>query len=262
MLQLYIGNLPKGTNRNSIRKLFSDFEIPYTNVKIHGSYGFVNVPDQLSLDKAVGELNRYDFSGTMLVVEPAHTKIQNQDKSEHSFANRTKNLTNAHSIQYSVHYKRMQNPAHSVCFLDPTIAATSRNLCNPISSEQKTHAVPSKKIQDPNYSNRYYLDQALPTSVKYLSSSDSNERKSRSVFTKKIIYPHQVDRSSMFQREKKICSSFPHNLTGRNDKKITKSYSDTASSISSDNSSDIKSPLKRMKIFDPASNIESRNQEK
>lgn len=72
--KVFIGNLPNYTSKNSLKKLFNDFKIPYLNITMHRRYAFVNIPDQLSIDKAINMLNGYTFHGSSLVVEPSVKK--------------------------------------------------------------------------------------------------------------------------------------------------------------------------------------------
>ncbi|GAB6030462.1 hypothetical protein CHUAL_007328 [Chamberlinius hualienensis] len=72
MNKLYVGSLPADVNEGTLRQLFQEHSINCTNVLVKkGGYAFVDCPDQNSVDKAIVELNGFNFMGSALVVEPS-----------------------------------------------------------------------------------------------------------------------------------------------------------------------------------------------
>ncbi|XP_064091559.1 insulin-like growth factor 2 mRNA-binding protein 1 isoform X8 [Macrobrachium nipponense] len=72
MSKLYVGNLPADVNEGTLRQLFLDQGLSATNVLVkRGGYAFVDCPDQSGIDRAIEELNGYNFMGHSIVVEPS-----------------------------------------------------------------------------------------------------------------------------------------------------------------------------------------------
>ncbi|XP_066989716.1 insulin-like growth factor 2 mRNA-binding protein 1 isoform X1 [Macrobrachium rosenbergii] len=72
MSKLYVGNLPADVNEGTLRQLFLDQGLNATNVLVkRGGYAFVDCPDQSGIDRAIEELNGYNFMGHSIVVEPS-----------------------------------------------------------------------------------------------------------------------------------------------------------------------------------------------
>ncbi|XP_067006463.1 insulin-like growth factor 2 mRNA-binding protein 1 isoform X2 [Anabrus simplex] len=72
MSKLYVGNLPADVNEASLRQLFQDHSLACTTILVkRGGYAFVDCPDQSAADRAIDKLNGFNFSGSVLVVEPS-----------------------------------------------------------------------------------------------------------------------------------------------------------------------------------------------
>lgn len=72
MSKLYVGNLPTDVNEGTLRQLFADQGVTTTNVLVkRGGYAFIDCQDQTDIDRAIDELNGYNFKGHNLVVEPS-----------------------------------------------------------------------------------------------------------------------------------------------------------------------------------------------
>lgn len=58
MSKLYVGNLSQEVTETSLRQLFADNNISCGAILVkRGGYAFVDLPDQLSADRAIDKLN-------------------------------------------------------------------------------------------------------------------------------------------------------------------------------------------------------------
>lgn len=80
-MNIYIGNLPKTTDEETVRKLFEEYgevsEIKlikdqYTN-ELRG-FGFVTMPSQEEAKKAIQEINDTEMEGRQVIVNEARPK--------------------------------------------------------------------------------------------------------------------------------------------------------------------------------------------
>jgi len=80
-LNIYIGNLPKTTNEETVRKLFEEYgevtEIKllkdqYTD-ELRG-FGFVTMPSKEDAQKAIQEINDTELEGNTLIVNEARPR--------------------------------------------------------------------------------------------------------------------------------------------------------------------------------------------
>jgi RNA recognition motif-containing protein len=80
-LNIYIGNLPKSTDEETVRKLFEEhgevseiklIKDQYTN-ELRG-FGFVTMPSQEEAKKAIQEINETEMEGRQVIVNEARPK--------------------------------------------------------------------------------------------------------------------------------------------------------------------------------------------
>ena len=80
-MNIYIGNLPKTTTEETVRKLFEEYgevtEIKllkdqYTD-ELRG-FGFVTMPSKADAQKAIQEINDKEFEGRALIVNEARPR--------------------------------------------------------------------------------------------------------------------------------------------------------------------------------------------
>ncbi|MBD3384650.1 RNA-binding protein [candidate division KSB1 bacterium] len=80
-MNIYIGNLPKSTDEETVRKLFEEhgevseiklIKDQYTN-ELRG-FGFVTMPSQEEAKKAIEEINETELGGRQVIVNEARPK--------------------------------------------------------------------------------------------------------------------------------------------------------------------------------------------
>lgn len=80
-MNIYIGNLPKSTDEETVRKLFEEhgevseiklIKDQYTN-ELRG-FGFVTMPSQEEAKKAIQEINETEMEGRQVIVNEARPK--------------------------------------------------------------------------------------------------------------------------------------------------------------------------------------------
>jgi RNA recognition motif-containing protein len=80
-LNIYIGNLPKSTDEETVRKLFEEhgevteiklIKDQYTN-ELRG-FGFVTMPSQEEAKKAIQKINETELEGRQVIVNEARPK--------------------------------------------------------------------------------------------------------------------------------------------------------------------------------------------
>jgi len=80
-LNIYIGNLPKTTNEETVRKLFEEYG-EVTEIKLLKDqytdglrgFGFVTMPSKADAQKAIQEVNDTEFEGRKLIVNEARPR--------------------------------------------------------------------------------------------------------------------------------------------------------------------------------------------
>ncbi|GAB1606120.1 RNA-binding protein lark-like [Argonauta hians] len=72
--KLYVGNLPQGSDENSVRVLFSEFG-EVVECDIIKNFGFVHFTDIGDAMKAVDSLNNKEWKGSTLKVQQSHSKV-------------------------------------------------------------------------------------------------------------------------------------------------------------------------------------------
>jgi len=80
-LNIYVGNLPKTTNEETVRKLFEEHgEVTETKLlkdqytdELRG-FGFVTMPSQADAQKAIQEVNDTELEGHTLIVNEARPR--------------------------------------------------------------------------------------------------------------------------------------------------------------------------------------------
>ena len=81
MLNIYIGNLPKTTNEETIRKLFEEYgEVDEVKLlkdqysdELRG-FGFITMPSKADAQKAIQEINGTEVEGRTLIVNEARPR--------------------------------------------------------------------------------------------------------------------------------------------------------------------------------------------
>ncbi len=84
-MNIYVGNLPKTTNEEAVRKLFEEHG-EVTEVKLLKDqysdelrgFGFVTMPAKADGQKAIQEVNSAELEGRKLIVNEAHPKKDRQ----------------------------------------------------------------------------------------------------------------------------------------------------------------------------------------
>jgi RNA recognition motif-containing protein len=84
-LNIYVGNLPKTTNEDAVRKLFEVYG-EVTEVKLLKDqyteelrgFGFITIPSKDDALKAIEGLNSTDFEGRALIVNEAKPRKDNR----------------------------------------------------------------------------------------------------------------------------------------------------------------------------------------
>lgn len=80
-MNIYVGNLPKTTNEETVRKLFEEYgEVTETKLlkdqytgELRG-FGFVTMPVNADAQKAIQEVNDTELEGRKLIVNEARPK--------------------------------------------------------------------------------------------------------------------------------------------------------------------------------------------
>lgn len=77
-MNIYVGNLPKTTNEETVRKLFEEYgevtEIKLLKDQYSGElrgFGFVTMPSKADAEKAIQEVNDTELEGRTLIVNEA-----------------------------------------------------------------------------------------------------------------------------------------------------------------------------------------------
>jgi RNA recognition motif-containing protein len=80
-LNIYVGNLPKTTDEETVRKLFEQHgevtEIKLLKDQYSGElrgFGFVTMPSKADAQKAIQEVNDYELEGRTLIVNEARPR--------------------------------------------------------------------------------------------------------------------------------------------------------------------------------------------
>ncbi|CAI9731207.1 RNA-binding protein lark-like isoform X1 [Octopus vulgaris] len=72
--KLYVGNLPKGSSEKSVWDLFAKYG-EVVECDIIKDFGFVHFTESTDAMKAVENLNNKDWNGSILKVQPSHSKV-------------------------------------------------------------------------------------------------------------------------------------------------------------------------------------------
>ncbi len=80
-MNIYVGNLPKTTNEETVRKLFEEYG-EVTEVKLLKDqytdelrgFGFVTMPSKADAQKAIQEVNHSEVEGRTLIVNEARPR--------------------------------------------------------------------------------------------------------------------------------------------------------------------------------------------
>jgi len=80
-LNIYVGNLPKTTTEEAVRKLFEEFgevaEVKLIKDQYSGElrgFGFIEMPDQSGAQKAIQEVDGTELEGNALIVNEARPR--------------------------------------------------------------------------------------------------------------------------------------------------------------------------------------------
>ena len=80
-MNIYVGNLPKTTTEEAVRKLFEEFgevaEVKLIKDQYSGElrgFGFIEMPDQSGAQKAIQEVDGTELEGNALIVNEARPR--------------------------------------------------------------------------------------------------------------------------------------------------------------------------------------------
>ena len=80
-MNIYVGNLPKTTTEEAVRKVFSEYgevaEVKLIKDQYSGElrgFGFVEMPSKSDAEKAIQEVDGSEFEGSTLIVNEARPR--------------------------------------------------------------------------------------------------------------------------------------------------------------------------------------------